>query len=379
MIQIEMRTFLVSLFLIIFISAPAFGKTEPEIRVLINESASGIVVYSSSAISVSSSGKAVDASLPPDKRTNIMPGKSGITVGDKLLKLDEISLASKDGTAIWLDGKGYSGKIVIKRASERNLSVINIVSLEDYVAGTLYGELPLSWPLETLKAQAVASRTYAISILSEKTGDKDHHIRATIEDQVFKGLPPPSSDAHKAAGETFGEILTYHKKPIKARFHSSCGGETELSIHVWGEKDISKKVKDPYCKEAPHNRWKTSLSPQFITKNLRSHGFDPGKIESIKIEKQDSGGRVAAVAIHGSRQTISLNGNDFRRYLGFSKIKSTKFEVKKNGKGFLFSGSGFGHGVGMCQWGARGMAESGFDYKKILGFYYPGTSIKRLY
>lgn len=273
-------------------------------------------------------------------------------------------------------GTGPTIRVLINTNKSR--PVVKTLSIEKYVPGVLVGELPKDWPIEALKAQAVAARTYAIATLAEKEGGgSPYDVESTVADQVFSGKTFGRPDVDEAVSSTAGEILTYHNKPIKARFHSSCGGKTETSIRVWGEQDISRGINDPYCKGSPHNSWQTTLTATEIESALKKLGFNIGKIQAIKLEEFDSGGRVAAVSIHGDNQTVSLTGNDFRRYLGFSTIKSTKFNVSQSGYKFTFIGKGFGHGVGMCQWGARGMALAGKNYREILEFYYPGTRIKK--
>jgi stage II sporulation protein D len=304
-----------------------------------------------------------------------------IEANGKRISQKKISL-SGDGGLIWVNGKSYLGEIIIEQTSPLKLTAINTLPIEQYVAGTLAGEMPGSWPLEALKAQAVTARTYALYVTNEKrmkNSKSSFDIRSTIEDQVYKGGPNVNSKVVKAVGSTAGETLMYHNKPIKTRFHSTCGGKTETSIHVWGETDISKRINDPYCKNSPHNNWTATFTSNEISNRLRKHGFKPGNIELINIETHSESGRIAAASIHGSSQTISLTGNDFRRYLGFGKIKSTLFTISKKGSTFTFSGRGFGHGVGMCQWGANGMASKGHTYKDILNFYYPGTEIKKSY
>lgn len=370
------------IFLIFGISSSGNAST-PIIRVLILKDSPEIRIYSKTDVAIYKLNG--NAAPPPivTKRAAVTVKREGIEINGRQTTWKRIAVSPMHDSLIWLNEKPYKGDIVIKKMPHLTVSAVNILPLEKYVEGILHGELPANWPTEALKAQAVAARSYALSTLDEKKNTKtpsgDYDIKATIEDQVYKGSPHSGSKPALAVKGTRSEIITYHNKPIKARFHSSCGGQTETSIHVWGEPDISRSIPDTYCKNSPHNTWKTHLTSQDITQKLKQHGFDPGYVRSIKPEKFDNGGRIAAVAIHGDKQTISLTGNDFRKFLGFTKIKSTLFAISKTDSGFTLTGKGFGHGVGMCQWGAKGMAERGHNYREILDFYYPGTTVKKWY
>jgi stage II sporulation protein D len=372
------RLLLTVLFLCLTSSTGWSAKSS--IRVLVEENSPALTIYAKKLMITELGKEKSGAPLQLISRTTLRPGVSMIADG-RSTGWQKIKLSSNDGP-VWVNGKSYQGDVVIEQQSQRGLNAINMLPLEKYVTGTLAGEMPSSWPLEALKAQAVTARTYALYVTGERRSRNSkikYDIRSTVEDQVFKGSPHINDKVRTAVSSTAGETLYYHNKPIKTRFHSTCGGETEVSINVWGEKDVSKRILDPYCRKSPHRNWQTTMSSQEISSRLKKHGFDPGEIRSIEAEKFENGGRVAAVSVHGSKQTVSLTGNNFRRFMGFGKIKSTMFNTSKNGINFTFNGKGFGHGVGMCQWGARGMAEKGHSYKDILKFYYPGTQIQKIY
>lgn len=363
---------------LILIPSTGFGSSF--MRVLIEENSPSISVYAKKFFLYDLERDKITEPTEIIGRITLKPGIKMIA-DDRQTGWRKIKLSSRN-SPIWINGKSYQGDVIINQSSKSGLNAVNQLPLEKYVAGTLAGEMPSNWPLEALKAQAVTARTYAIYVTGERRSANNkakYDVRSTVEDQVFKGSPNINDKIRTAVESTSGETLYYHNKPIKTRFHSTCGGETEISINVWGEKDVSRSITDPYCKKSPHKNWTMNLNAGEIALQLERHGFNPGNILSIETEKFEKSNRVAAVSIKGSKQTVSLNGNDFRRFMGFGKIKSTIFDVFKNGPNFIFKGKGFGHGVGMCQWGAKGMAERGYSYKDILNFYYPGTELKKLH
>jgi stage II sporulation protein D len=373
-----LKSFVVSILLVLTLSFEA-AASSPTIRVRIADGVPSISVYGKEVAIINDAGRGEEIKI--NERAVISAGKSSLLINGKDTALQKIKLVSRDGL-IWINGKSYAGDVTIEKTWAAKTTAVNTLPLEKYMTGILAGEMPTSWPAEALKAQAVTARTYALYVMNERnqTGaNASFDIKSTVEDQVYSGSPHVNQKVADAVRLTEGEILTFHNKPVKTRFHSTCGGQTETSIHVWGENDVSKRTDDPYCKNSPYRNWQVTLSSGELSSALQNNGFDPGYIKSLGVELHNDSGRVAAVLIGGSKQTISLTGNDFRRCVGFGKIKSTLFTVVQKGNRFVFTGKGFGHGVGMCQWGAKGMAEKGLSYKDILNFYYPGTEIKKVY
>lgn len=369
------RTFPIVLLIILL---PGLCFASMSIRVLAIENASQINVYSKGLDLYELANSSREETIQLE-RAVITIGKNGLHINNKPVSWLSIGITSSDDI-IWLNGKPFRGTVTIF-SNANKLSAISTMPFEIYIEGILSGEVPAGWPLETLKAQAVAARTYAFFAFGrdqKNSGARSYDVRPTVEDQVYDGRITFHPNITNAVSETAGQILTYNGAPINARFHSDCGGQTETSGHVWGENDQSVSVKDPYCQNSQSKNWSLLLSGQSISQALKNNGFDPGNIRSIEIEKYENSDRIAAVAITGSLQTVSLTGNDFRRFVGFNKIKSTIFNVSRAKGGFLFTGRGFGHGVGMCQWGAKGMGEKGFSYREILDFYYPGTVLSKI-
>lgn len=263
--------------------------------------------------------------------------------------------------------------------TERGLAVVNAVPLEDYVIGALGGEMPASWSREALRAQAVVSRTYALHQRAAHRA-RDHDVEAGTLSQVYVGaeIAPPSLRA--AVRDTRCEILTHAGgRPILAAFHSASGGRTASSLEVWGREIpylVSVEVEGE--DDSPDTYWRAAVSRTTLGRALSAAGYEIGRAEGVEILERSPSGRVARLLIEGTGGEITLSGRELRAALGESTLKSTVFELRPTSEGFLFVGSGSGHGVGMSQWGARGLAERGAGYREILEKFYPGTRLERL-
>lgn len=258
------------------------------------------------------------------------------------------------------------------------LAVVNELPLERYLEGSLAREMYGSWDADALRAQAVASRTYALYRL-ETEPFAPWQLTAGTGSQVYTGVEAESPAVEEAVAATRGEILVQEGRPILAAFHSSSGGRTASSEEVWGEPRsylVSVPVEDEW--DSPDAYWRAPVTRGTLGRAAASLGTDPGPVTAVTVLERTASGRVARVRLVGERGELTCTGRQLRTALGESKLKSTLFEVREDEQGFVFVGSGSGHGVGMSQWGARAMARRGDDYRRILGTFYPGTRIARL-
>ncbi len=269
-----------------------------------------------------------------------------------------------------LGGISYRGQIEVYRG-ERGLYIINELPLEDYVASVVASEVADSWSIEALKAQAVVVRTYAVRHI-QKAADALYHLTSSTLHQIYLGDSQMPSVA-EAVGQTKGEILTYEGEPIEALYHSTCGGRTENSGEVFSFSYPYLKSVPNNCSISPYWRWKRVLSRHLVEDLLRVEG-----IGQIKVLTRTSTGRAAQMLIVTESGDIRMPARDLRRLLGWKRLPSTWFDVEQKGKKFIFKGRGYGHGVGLCQWGAQQMALEGKTYSQILQYYYPGTTIEKL-
>jgi stage II sporulation protein D len=312
-------------------------------------------------------------------RLSIQSGKRGLLINQKpvsgnfLVKPD-----SEDPISV--NGRAYRGSIQLRSRGSGAIDVIEIVGLEQYLYGVLPREVGADWPIESLKAQAVISRTYVMANLS-KSNAKGYDVTADVFSQVYGGLDDEKPTSNAAVDATRGEILIDSAGlPVLTFFHSSCGGQTETPNFVW--KDIPKppeyldSVKDPFCKDDPFYEWNLEVTAETLARRLRRAGYRGGIPTKIVAGETSPSGRIYMFQVESSKGKSRVQGNAFRLAVGADALRSTLITaIKKRGKVFRFEGRGWGHGVGLCQWGARGRALEGQEYTLILESYYPHVQL----
>ncbi|HEX5036564.1 MAG TPA: SpoIID/LytB domain-containing protein [bacterium] len=255
------------------------------------------------------------------------------------------------------------------------------IPLERYIAGVLEKEVRADWPLEALKAQAVAARTYALYRKS-KPRDSQFDVLSDTTDQVFESDENHAPSIVRAVLETEGQTLQSKGRVFEAFFHSCCGGTSESADAVWPGNHPAPLVEvheDPYCSACPPAHWKYRVSLKDFEKRLEQSDRPSTGWSGVVVSERDASGRVESATLTStSRKSLPLSGIELRKILGNTNVKSTLFDITENGDDLVFEGRGSGHGVGMCQWGAKGMAEHGKSYREILEFYYPGADIVSL-
>jgi len=276
-----------------------------------------------------------------------------------------------ESVPVELNGRGYRGSLRV--SSERGkLRIVNVVDVEGYVCGVVPCEVVPSWSAEALKAQAVAARSYAL-VKMEKTAAQPYDVVATVYDQKYGGLDVETAATNAAVAATAGQVLYYRGQPFTAWYHACCGGATADAAQVFNEPSPPQRGSPcGYCSKAPVYRWTTRMKGADVAARL-------GVRDLVGLSTQGVGldGRVAQVVVHrAAGTTLPVTGLRFRERLG---LRSTRFEIKADGDCFVFEGRGWGHGVGMCQWGARGMADAGKAYAEILAHYYRGAEITQAY
>ena len=258
--------------------------------------------------------------------------------------------------------KEYYGGLTINKSKD-SLTVINLVPVEEYLRGVVSKEMSPSYPVEALKAQAIAARGFALKNRGRHVKD-GFDLCATTHCQIYDGVADFKS-IDKAIDETRGEILLYKEKLIDANFHADSGGMTAAAQEVWGGNiPYLVAVKEFFAAGTP---W---------TVKIPAKNFEVGKINSVKIASRTSSGRVKSAQIVGNKKTLTITGTELRKKFS---LPSAIFNLKLEGEEIIFTGYGSGHGVGMSQRGARTYALEGWSYEKILAHYYRGTKLKKLY
>jgi len=276
------------------------------------------------------------------------------------------------------NGREYPAGLEVVRNGE-GLAIVNELRLEEYLVGVLRGETSERWPGETLRAQAIVARTYA-AYHRALNGGKPYHLVASTAHQMYAGRVPGSSPIWDAVRDTAGQVLFWEGELFPAFYHSASGGYTEDPRTVFAARNMPalKAIRDDFSSASPHFYWTLDLRLADLSDILRRSGNDVGGVTAIEVIERTPSLRVSTLTIHGTRGSARLRGNDFRRMVGYETIKSTLFAVAVDDAVAHFSGRGYGHGVGMSQWGAKGMAEQGYKAEKILEYYYPGTTLGSL-
>jgi stage II sporulation protein D len=358
------------------LAAPA-GATD--VRVAIMESDRQIVLGSSVGAVVTASEGQVLGSLDPLEPLLTRKGKGGgIQIGD--IKVSSVRVTPQiKGGLVYIDKQWFRGAVEVKSAPD-GLVAVNQLPMEEYLYGVATSEMPSSWPLEAIKAQAVAARSYAL-YQQKYRQDKPYDLGDTPAWQVYGGVEGESQKSIQAVDTTQSEIITYRGKLAEALYHASSGGQTDN-----GGRNYLRSVKD-YDQNAPKYRWQVSVTPD----QLKPWTEGLGELLQITPSEISAAGRADSLKIVGTNGTKTIDADPVR--IGLNLL-SGRFQVaavrppflgaavigadQTPATSFTFEGKGWGHGYGMSQWGARSLAASGWKYRNILTHYYQGTKVTKL-
>ncbi len=354
---------------------PSFKKAKEEnVRVLVVTSLHAIRVDSNSIFEVRDGfGKDISGKV---RSATLSVSGGDIRIDGKNISHDRLVIAPLEGQWLNLNGVPYRGELRIAKSAKGDMDVINILDVEAYLYGVVPKEMSPQWPLEALKAQAIAARTYAL-YQKEKSKDREYDVIATTASQVYGGAAAESARSNQAVDDTKGTVLLYNGQLALTYFHANSGGMTEEARRVWSaDVPYLKAVRDDYSAKAPGCAWKLSLNIDKIRTALNRNGLDIGRIEKVMPVDISPSGRVTKIKIiQGGRESV-LTGNDFRLKTDPTQVKSTLFTMANEGDEIHLEGKGSGHGVGMSQWGAYIMAREGFSYGDILKHYYYGIDLR---
>lgn len=293
---------------------------------------------------------------------------------------------------IYVNNRKYRGALKIQKLANK-LWVINIINIEDYLKGVVPCEIGKITEniLEAAKAQAVAARTYAVAHLNQYE-ELGFDLYATIKDQVYNGYICETKLTNRAVDQTRGQILIFNNQPIEAKYHSTCGGRTADFNDAWSGSapDYLSSVICPYCKKSPHYAWQKVFSKKSFFSHLRNglKKIDiviPGNelIKDLIIVRNKKSKRIKILKIITTKNKYIISGFQIRTVFGDKQdpgglLKSNFINFKSTQDSIIIEGHGFGHGVGMCQFGAIEMARRGKNYKQILYFYYSGVRLAKI-
>lgn len=330
-------------------------------------------------------------------KINVFNNKGNLIRG----RLDEVNIIPRgNNNRVIIEKNKFRGLVKIL-PDGKNVQLINILYLEDYLRGVVPPELgkrPES-EIEAVKAQAIAARTYAMAHLKQYA-NQPYDMKNSIIDQVYEGFNIEDKIVNKAIDATAGEVLFYNDDFVNAYYHSTCGGMTDDIEKVWDRKESPylKAVQDgDACSWSKYFNWSESFTEKQLRGRLeqylssdRGRDLRIGKIKDITITELTPGGRIGKMVVTTDNDKFTFKKDRIRWVVGRTSnpdliLPSDRFElnISRDGKGYvtnvIFKGSGYGHGVGMCQCGAIGMARQNKNYNEILTLYYTGVEIKKLY
>ena len=267
-------------------------------------------------------------------------------------------------------GRSYRGAAQLVARGEA-VEVINVVDLEAYLRGVVPSEMAASWPMEALKAQAVAARSYTLTSLKP---DGDYDLCATDDCQVYRGAGAENPRSDAAVSSTQGVVVTYDGRPARTYYHADSGGVVASAKEVWGTALPYLVALRDAAAGGPHRHWTEEVDPRIVAASLDALGRGVGTVTSMRVLAVGESGRVARLQVSGSAGATSLSGSELTRLARSWGLRSTLFKVLS---GLRVDGQGWGHGVGMSQYGARALADESYDYGRILAYYYPHTQLTR--
>jgi len=329
-------------------------------------------------------------SLP---RTRVQVRPFGFEIGDRLVfTAGSIDIVPDTYGGLWVEGRRYCGFLRLHRIADNQVLVVNHVPVEDYLKGVLGAELPRSFQIETYKAQAICARTFALyEKLSRDNGQRPFDVSATEASQVYHGIEVHSTKSLQAVEATRGIVLVGETakgwKIFPAFFSSTCGGVTQAGRYLAAIdpdfRPLQGGVTCSGCSLSPKYHWAEQRIPAAeVVERLRERGAgNLSGLRQVYVAKLTPSGRIAEIELTDpAGRTVSLPGERFRLIVGSRKMLSTWCEPALEGDELVLrNGRGFGHGVGLCQWGAEGMARAGATATEILRHYYPGARLVLAY
>lgn len=312
-----------------------------------------------------------------------------IRLRDASFPISQIEIVPVRPPAIWVGDSLFRGTIRIFRQPDNRLIAVNVLPLEEYLASVINSEMPSSFPRAARQAQAIAARTYALSVMK---GHPRFDLFATSRSQKYLGNQYRDTSGRRLAGETDGSreivretsgiICTWQGKLFTSWFSAVCGGRTTNGASVFTDAvGALKSVECEWCRDAEHYRWSKSFDLQDVSRRLAEHfaadGSDFGTLQSVT-EIPGTAGDLPYYSVSDGVKTLRIAGSTFRRTMPYGELYSPRFAATVAGNEVRFAGRGSGHGVGMCQWGANGLGKAGRSALEILRYYYDGIETVRL-
>jgi stage II sporulation protein D len=381
---------------------------EPQIRIGLAVSQSSAMIGGGGDVVVNDPSGARLAEIPAGERWRVVPSGVGVIVQPPgrvgSTPSEMIAVITTDPSRmVQVNGRSYSGIVEIVRNTD-GITVVNRVPLESYLLGVVSAEMGRRnlAEFEALKAQAIVSRTYALRNLRRRAA-LGFDLHAGVADQVYAGSGSETPEGLEAVQSTRGMVLVYDGAPIDAFYYSTCGGQTADGVEAFraASRPYLRSFPDvdesgaAYCRISPRYRWREEWSGDALLATLRRTLPATNRVPSeqvrevrdVWVAQRSNSGRVSRLAITLQSNQVMVDGPAVRQVLRPATgdlLRSAAFTLTATGTGrgitrLVADGSGAGHGVGFCQWGAVGRSRAGHDFQRILAAYFPGAAIQRLY
>ncbi|PSF38451.1 sporulation protein [Aphanothece hegewaldii CCALA 016] len=337
-----------------------------ELRVAVIKAASQVNVGSSTDALIKDGAGRTLGTLSAMSSFVAEPEKNNVAI--EKWKSQQIVIEPSNEGYVWIKDRWYRGRTRLLLQG-KGVTAVNLVDLESYLYSVVGSEAIATWPIEALKAQAVAARTYALN-KSSTGSNRFYDLDTTVQTQVYKGLQTEYSSTHEAVNQTSGQILTYNGKAILAVFHSSSGGHTENVEEVWSSALPYLRGVVDYDQTAPVFQWEKSFNTNQIGNLL-----GVGTVKSFIPERITRNGRIITLKVIGEKGSKIIDDSHLRKVLD---LKSTLFTVSVQDNLVEIKGRGYGHGIGLSQWGAYYLSLQGVSYNDILSHYYQNVKLTKI-
>ena len=387
---------------------PTAGSAEPQLRVGLAVGVPSATIGGGDELVIADPSGSRIAAVPAGEQWRIVasgrsievqpPGRTGPAPAEMVAVI-----ATDPGQLVRVNGRAYRGVVEIVRDSA-GLTVVNRLLLESYLVGVVSAEMGRRSPaeFEALKAQAIVSRTYALRNLRRRSA-LGFDLHAGVADQVYAGNGSETPEGREAVGMTRGQVLTFAGAPVDAFYYSTCGGRTAdgpeafraaTRPYLRSFADVDEHG-EAYCRISPRFRWREEWTGEALRLTLRrtlpaTVGVRADRADEVRdvwVAQRTGSGRVGRLGITLRSDHVMVDGPVVRQVLRSASgdlLRSAAFTLTASRAGreitrLVAEGSGAGHGVGMCQWGAVGRSRAGQDYQRILAAYFPGATVQRLY
>lgn len=375
----------------------------PDLRIALPAAGPWVTLGGASSLRVFTPDGSSAFTIEAGSTVRVSAGPGGLRASQDEAPVASLTVAPVDsGMPVRINDREYRGQLVLSPGI-RGVTAVNVVGVEDYLRGVVGAEMGrrTDEDLAALRAQAVVSRTLALKSLG-RWRTRGYDLMATVADQAYAGVGFESPVSDRAVSETAGKVLTWEGGLIDIFFHSTCGGRTAPGpeVFVFASRPYLRSIADvdpggrAWCANSPRYQWRESWSGEALAQALRANlpaaGGDPAladDLRDIRVVDRTGTGRVAQMELVGRGRSLTVTGPAARLLLRARDgaiLRSANFTLQVTREGSRIvevtaTGSGAGHGVGMCQWGALGRARAGFSYEDILSAYFPGTALVRTY